>query len=274
MQQIPSLLNICDDFDNYIIDVWGVVHNGLNLFDGVSETLEALKEKGKFVMFLSNAPRRAYHVKSDLTHLGLDPSLYIDVHTSGEDVYEHLVLHQDTPYGPIGRKGYLLSSANHDHLIDDCGLERVGTLEEADFLFNTGPDQRSLEHADYYKKLFQKAHALNLLMICVNPDISVIHGGQELLCAGSFAKAYQEMGGRVSYHGKPFPSVYESVIKKFPNPSKSKTLAIGDGLLTDIQGANLFGLKSALVLSGLARDHHLEKDLTPNTTPTYVMPGL
>lgn len=273
MKHLKSLFEITDSFDNYIVDLWGVVHNGLALLDGVSETLSFLKDQGKQVIFLSNAPRRAYHVASDLVHLGLEATQYLTLHTSGEDAYEAFKQQQDPQYAHLGNKCYLISSANHDHLIEDCNLERVGSLDDAQFLFNTGPDQRSLQSADAYRKLFQQAITRDLLMICVNPDISVIHGAQELLCAGSFAKSYEQMGGRVSYHGKPFPSVYESVMRKFPNPDKSRTLAIGDGLLTDIQGAKLFGLKAALVLSGLTQESHLDQNLTPLTTPDYILPG-
>jgi HAD superfamily hydrolase (TIGR01459 family) len=281
---IQSLHAIMDKYDNYIVDVWGVVHDGHQLFPFVRETLVALKAKRKHVIFLSNAPRRAHILAESLAEgFGLTPDLYYGVHTSGEDAYEHIT-HQnpDATYEFPSRKCYAILMPFHHHMIEDCKLERVGSLEEAAFILNLGPDQNANETSKDYEALLQEAKVLNLPMICVNPDLSVLLGDKIHACAGSLAQYYESIGGQVYYHGKPFESVYKSVLAKFPSPNKGRTLAIGDSLRTDVKGAQEFGLDTVLVLSGLEAHHsthvtpeaQAEHFLKQSTLrPTYVIPG-
>lgn len=278
-----SLFDLVDRYDNYIVDVWGVVHNGYQLFDGVLDTLHLLKKLGKSVIFLSNAPRRVYVLANDLKEFGVLPELYTNLHTSGEDTYEHLTQDKDPFYATLTRQCYLIISRAHAHLVEDCQLIEVKDLSQASFIFNSGPDQFSPGNEHFYEDLLSEALKHNLPMICVNPDISVILGDKVHACAGSIAHFYEAMGGRIRYHGKPFSSIYESVLKKFSNPDKSRTLAIGDSLRTDIKGAQDFGVDSALVLTGLEGkdvnlntiEHQLEDFLKDAVArPNYVLKGL
>lgn len=279
---IKSIFELTDRYDNFIVDVWGVVHNGITVFEGVIETLHLLKEMGKSVIFLSNAPRRIYVLAENLAKLGITPDLYTTLHTSGEDTYEHLTQDKDPFYANLSRECFLITSLEHEHLIEDCKLIRVNSIKEASFIFNSGPDHflNATEH--FYQDLLQEALEHNLPMICVNPDISVIIGDKENMCAGSIAVYYESMGGEVRYHGKPFTSVYESILKKFPSHDKSRTIAIGDSIRTDIKGAQDFGIDSILVLTGIEGngvdletvEHQLE-ELFKNAAarPTYVLNG-
>lgn len=280
---IKSIFELTDRYDNFIVDVWGVVHDGYTVFDGVIETLQVLKEMGKSVIFLSNAPRRIYVLAANLEKMGITPDLYTTLHTSGEDTFEHLTQDKDPFYATLSRKCYLITSLDHEHLIEDCKLIQVNSIEDASFIFNTGPDHFLNATAHFYEDLLQEALKHNLPMICVNPDISVILGDQENMCAGSIALYYEQMGGHVRYHGKPFTSIYESILKKFPTHDKARTIAIGDSIRTDIKGAQDFGIDSILVLSGLEGngldletvEHKLEelfKDAIAR--PTYVLKGL
>jgi HAD superfamily hydrolase (TIGR01459 family) len=280
---IKSIFELTDRYDNFIVDVWGVLHDGYTVFNGVIETLQGLKELGKSVILLSNTPRRIYVLAANLKQMGITPDLYTTIHTSGEDTYEHLTQDKDPFYATLSRKCYLITSLEHEHLIEDCKLIRVDTLKDASFIFNTGPDHflNTTEH--YYKDLLQEALEHDLPMICVNPDISVIMGNKKNMCAGSIAVYYESMGGRVRYHGKPFTSIYESILKKFPKHDKSRTIAIGDSIRTDIKGAQDFGIDSVLVLSGLD-GNGLDLDTVEQqleelfrgavARPTYVLKGL
>ena len=40
-----GLSSIADNYDLFYIDLWGVVHNGLKLYEGAISTLNALKKK-------------------------------------------------------------------------------------------------------------------------------------------------------------------------------------------------------------------------------------
>jgi HAD superfamily hydrolase (TIGR01459 family) len=197
-------------------------------------------------------------VKNDLAQKGLTPNLYQNVHTSGEDTYHSLTVSLRPEYGPLGKRCYILTSQHHAHLVTDCALERVGTLEEAHFIFNTGLDTFSPRDMVLIEELLDEAAERLLPMICVNPDITVIYGGDIIPCAGSIAQRFEQKGGEVFYHGKPFPSVYDRAINLFSKPyDQKKILAVGDSMTTDIKGAHAYGLDSALVLTGLVgRDVH------------------
>jgi HAD superfamily hydrolase (TIGR01459 family) len=279
---IKSVLELTDKYDNFIVDVWGVIHNGYTVFDGVIETLELLKGAGKSVIFLSNTPRRTYVLADNLKHMGVTPEMYTNIHTSGEDTYEHLSQDKDPFYAGLSRKCYLITSLDHEHLIEDCKLTVVDSINEASFIFNTGPDHFLNMTEEHFKEILQEALKKDLPMICVNPDMSVIVGDKKNMCAGSIALYYEQMGGRVRYHGKPFTSIYEGLIQKFPTTNKSRTVAIGDSIRTDIKGANDFGIDSILVMTGLEGsgmnpdkiESQLEEFLANAVArPTYVLKG-
>ena len=88
-------------------------------------------------------------------------------------------------------------------------------------------------------------------MVCANPDLVVIHAGKPALCAGALAEEYERLGGRVRWHGKPHPSVYDSCLTLLGVSDRSRILAIGDSLRTDIAGAANAGIDSLLIASGV-----------------------
>lgn len=239
--------NIIQDYDGYIVDLWGVVHDGFETYPGVIDCLTDLIAAKKQVVFLSNAPRRSSLVQTQLAQIGVDRSLYTDLYTSGEDAYQSLRAggYDD---GAYGNRVFALSSKLHQPLYDDLHLIQVSDIMDADFLMNTGPQ---MESVDDFHDLLEKARNRNLPMICVNPDIQVISGGQVVLCAGALAQKYADMGGDVRYHGKPYPSIYDRVLGLFHGIEKEKILAVGDSLNTDIKGASDAGFHSALVMTGL-----------------------
>ena len=258
---IKSIHEIIDNYDNFILDVWGVVHNGYELFPHVLDTLHELKQLNKNVVFLSNAPRRAKIIASDLEQFGVDPNLYHSVHTSGEDACEQINNKANTEYNHIGNKCYAIISPMNLHILTDCGFERVGSLADADFILNVQPPRGDGADSIDYKELLRESFNKGLSMLCLNPDMSVMLGDKVHECAGTLAQYYEEIGGKVYYHGKPFASVYNAVMEKFPKNDKTRTLAIGDGINTDIKGAVDFGIDSVLVLSGLGAHEAVGNDI-------------
>lgn len=246
-QYVDGLEELMSSYDGFIIDLWGVVHNGHELFPGVVEALTALKNQGKKIVFLSNSPRRSQSVVRSLQALGISSDLYDALHTSGEDAHHHFTRKEESPYQNF-RACYPIMDSHHQGLLYDLNLDIVDNLASATFILNTGPGSLLLEA---YEPLLIKAQNLKLPMICVNPDLSVMIGNVMVVCAGSIAKMYEEMGGMVYYHGKPYETVYEWVLGLLSPLQKERILAIGDSFHTDIQGANRIGIDSLLVLSGL-----------------------
>src|SRR5262249_60734372 len=87
-----------------------------------------------------------------------------------------------------------------------------------------------------------------------DPDIVVMHGGRLALCGGALAQWYGENGGHVRWHGKPFPSVYDSCLNLLGIGDRSRILAVGDSLRTDIAGAAGAGIDSVLIIGGVHAD--------------------
>ena len=99
---------------------------------------------------------------------------------------------------------------------------------------------------------------------CANPDLVVMHGNRLALCAGALAQWYEEAGGRVRWHGKPFRSVYDTCLELLGIEDRTRILAVGDSLRTDIAGATGAGLDSVLIADGI---HAEEFGTTGNQPP-------
>ncbi len=233
MELLSGLEPIADNYDHFILDIWGVLHNGVRAYDTVVPCLEALRALNKQVLLLTNSPNRAHYIPPQLDTMGIGSHLYDHIISSGESTHHAL---QDY----TGQNIYCFYKDEHPTAIEGLDMTRVHTPEEADVgLISHLP---RLMTADEYKPLLQRCLDRNLPVICANPDKVVDVGGTLYPCAGGVADLYEEMGGTVSWHGKPHAPVYEWAIELLGNPHKSRVLAIGDSIRTDITGASNFGI--------------------------------
>ena len=251
LRLLTGLREIAADYDGFILDLWGVLHDGSKPYPGVLEALAQLKAADKRIAVLSNAPRRAALVASRMAEIGIPPELYDHVHSSGEEAWQHLKHRDDPFYAALGRACYHLGPSRDDNMVEGIDLERVASVEEAEFILNTGPSWGWEETVADYEALLVAARARDLPMVCANPDLVVIHEGRPAICAGALAQRYEVLGGRVRWHGKPFPSVYATCFARLGIADRRRILAIGDSLRTDIAGANAAGIDSVLVAGGI-----------------------
>jgi HAD superfamily hydrolase (TIGR01459 family) len=237
-------------YDGFILDLWGVVHDGIRPFPGVLDCMRRLVGDGKRLVLLSNAPRRADDVVRRIARIGVPEGLYHGVMSSGEEAWQCLHHRIEPFYAALGRHCLQLGSERDLEMRDGLDLDFVDTIDNADFILNTGPAewQDALED---YAALLDAARARDLPMVCANPDLVVIHDGKPALCAGALAEHYQRLGGRVRWHGKPYPSVYDNCLGLLGIADKSRILAIGDSLRTDIAGAAAAGIPSLLIAGGI-----------------------
>jgi HAD superfamily hydrolase (TIGR01459 family) len=241
---------LAQHYDGFILDVWGVLHDGVAPYPGVIDTLERLKACAKRVVLLSNAPVRADRVAHRLETLGVSRHLVDGVMSSGEEVWRSLRDRPDPFYAALGRHCLFLGSPRHRHMLAGNGVIEVATPEAADFILDTGPDDLD-DTASLYRNVLEAAAARALPMLCANADLHVMHGDQLIVCAGSLAKIYEAMGGRVRWHGKPHGSVYAACRSMLGIAEAARILCIGDSLRTDIAGAAAAGLDSVLVAGGM-----------------------
>lgn len=252
MRHLPGLAPLASAYRGFIIDLWGVVHDGIAAFPPALHALAQLTNRN--VLLLSNAPRRAAAARATLRRLGVDDALYTGLLTSGEAVWQELHARHDPWFARLGARVYHMGPARDRSVIEDLGLTRAATPGQADFVVNTGPDdeRETSTEAEFLPEL-RACRAAHLPMICANPDLVVMRGTTPLLCAGALAEAYAALGGEVRAIGKPHPEIYATALRMM-GCAPHEVLAIGDSLRTDIAGAAAAGIDSAWVLGGIHAD--------------------
>jgi HAD superfamily hydrolase (TIGR01459 family) len=251
MRFLTGFSRIADDYDGFVLDLWGVIHDGVNAFPHAVDCLEQLRAAGKKTLLLSNVPRPNEAVRAMMRRMGIDDDHYTDILTSGEAVRRALLVPPDDWWAGLGSRVYHLGPERDRPVLEGLPLTVVATPGEADFVLNTGPDDhRNPSDMNEFEPTLRDCAAHRLKMICGNPDLVVIRGGVRVLCAGSLAVRYQELGGDVRSLGKPDPAVYQPALARLAMP-RQRVLAVGDSLRTDIAGAQSAGLASCWVLDGL-----------------------
>ena len=223
-----------------LCDIWGVVHDGFRILPGVEQRLLSWKAEGRRIVLVTNAPRPADTVQAYLDDLGLSRSAYDVITSSGEAGIAALT-------DPPRQVGFLGTEE------DKLDLVRGGVLltgDGFDELVCTGLNEWGDEPAEYAEMLEPWA-STGVVMHCLNPDRVVIHRGRHEACAGALADIYEALGGRVSWYGKPYPSIYDHARLLAGNPPKKSMLAIGDGLPTDMLGAARYGIDAIYVSHGI-----------------------
>ncbi len=249
-QLLENLDTVFKQYEIFLVDAWGVVHDGVAPCPGGGELLTRRMARGKNVTVLSNAARRIPAFKEELKKVGISPGLYTDAVTSGELSWRALSNLSDSALAGAGRRFYYLGPRRSRGLLDGLTLEEVSKLSEADFIVNTGAEGNQPD-ASAFEPLLKEALNLNLPMLCANPDRIAIRGGVLGISAGAIAYAYEQLGGKVIVFGKPHPPIYQSCFDMFPGVDSSAFVMLGDGLITDIQGANTAGIDSIFLASGI-----------------------
>ncbi len=244
-------LDLAYNYKYFILDVWGVIHDGTSTYSGVIENLTKLRRLNKKIYFLSNAPRRAKKVALTLENFGITSNFYDYIITSGEATHLFLKENQDNNFNEYGKNYYYIGPDKDNDLIEDLSYNQVQDAKNANFAIVTGFDNELSEEDEKLDHLKQ-CLKYNLTLICVNPDLMVIKKtGQEMLCGGLIARQYEIMGGKVIYFGKPYDQVYSAIFSLAQDDDRSKFIAIGDGIETDIDGANKNKIDSALIGGGI-----------------------
>lgn len=254
MRHLDGIAQLAEEYDGFVLDLWGVVHDGVRPYAGARDCLVQLRAAGKRVVLLSNAPRRAEPVRRQLLGMGIGEELYDGVMTSGEASYLLLRDRADERSRALGRAAFHLGPERDRNVLHGLDVEVVERPELATFVLNTGPDDyASPTDPAAFDDVLLACAARRLPMICANPDLEVIRGGVRVICAGTLAARYAAMnGGDVLNVGKPDPLIYRPVLETL---GVGRILAVGDALRTDIAGAAAVGIDACWVLGGLHGEH-------------------
>ncbi len=252
MHHITRFGPLAARYDGFILDLWGVIHDGVTPYPGAADCLRALRDAGKRVVLLSNAPRRAHVAAVALRAMGIEDGLYTGIMTSGEATFLALRTPEADPwFARLGSRIFHLGPERDRNVLEGLPFTRVDSPADADFVVNTGPDDlgSQTDITEFYPVL-DACHAAGLPMICANPDLEVIRGGTRVICAGALAQHYAGLGADVRWLGKPDPAIYTPVLAML-GLDRARVLAVGDALRTDIAGADAVGLDSCWVLGGI-----------------------
>ncbi len=249
MTIIESLSAVVDRYELFLVDQWGVLHNGESPHDGAVIALKMLRAAGKKIVILSNSGKRLKLTERRMAAMGFGQDCYDHCVTSGEEVYRALDAQTEPFYAALGRRCFMFSWDGDTSLIDGLDLTATSDIDEADFILNAGTQSGTVD-LSAYEPILQLAAARDLPMVCANPDfVSVAPDGTINICPGATARRYEKIGGRVDYRGKPHKPVYDRSFTHVPDAEPA--IAIGDSLYHDIGGANAIGIDSLFVASGI-----------------------
>lgn len=249
---ISGIREVAQNYDAMLCDAWGVVHDGVNLFPGAADAMIEFRNTRGPLIILTNAPRPSSIIPGQLDRLGLPRAAYDGVVTSGDATRAEIEARLPAP-------AYRIGPEKDDPLFEDMAIDFV-SMDKAGFVICTGLADDQNDAPEDYRAVLSEAAARNLTMVCANPDIVVNWGGRIIWCAGAVAQIYEQLGGEVVYGGKPHAPIYRIGLAAIENAQgsaidMSRVLAVGDGLATDIEGANRHAI-DALLVAGAGGIHN------------------
>ena len=284
---IAGLSEIIDRYDGFLLDLWGCIHDGVAPFRHVADALRRAGAAGKRRLVLSNAPRRAEAVLKSMVRLGVPADVCDVVLSSGEATWQAIAHRDDEWHRNLGDRCLHIGPDRDTGMLEGNGVVAARDAGDATFILCTGPRTDDLD-VEAHEEQLAACLARKLPLLCANPDLVVMRGPQLLVCAGAIAERYMELGGSVRHHGKPHADIYARALNLLGISDKSRVLAIGDSLRTDVTGARAFGIDVAFIPGGIHAEvlgvkqmgnlpdmgamAHLAREY--GVRPTYVLPEL
>ena len=245
-----GLADLAARYRGFIVDQWGVLHDGGAPYPLAVEGLAQLRAAGKRVVLLSNSGKRAAINRRRLAALGIAPDLYDGLVTSGEATWQALADRSDPVFARLGRRCILWSRDGDRSLVEDQDLEVVADAADAEFLLLGGIEDDA--RPEQFTAALEQAAARGLPMVCANPDVIAVQpGGRFGFAPGALARHYEDLGGPVAYVGKPFAPVYELCLDALGRLARHEVLVIGDSVAHDVAGGAGMGLATALIMAGI-----------------------
>jgi HAD superfamily hydrolase (TIGR01459 family) len=239
-QVIAGLAEVAPRYDAMLCDVWGVVHNGREPFAEACAAMARFRAERGPVVLVSNSPRPGRDVALQLDALGVRRDAWDAVVTSGDATRVELAARAPGPAWAVG-------PLRDAPLYEGTGVVFAEVPEEAAFVACTGLFDDEIETPEDFRERLRTCADRGLVMVCANPDRIVQRGDKTIYCAGALADLYLEQGGEVVMAGKPFAPIYEIAYAEADRLAgravpRTRLLAVGDGLPTDVVGANGQGL--------------------------------
>lgn len=245
-----GISDISDSYTGFILDQWGVLHDGKKVFPEVMEVLRELKDRGKEIIILTNSGKRAEPNMERLESIGIPRDLYTHMVSAGEMIWQGLNDRNTGVFHGLGDKVYIIGHGGDTSIIDGLSVKVVKDIEKADFLIISGVDAPE-KTLDDYDAVLKKASQKRLKALCANPDMYSLVGGKTYFGAGQVAKRYISYGGVCEFIGKPYQPIIRYCMSLFDQALPASTVIIGDSMAHDIMGGALLNIDTALIASGV-----------------------
>ncbi|WP_315720870.1 MULTISPECIES: TIGR01459 family HAD-type hydrolase [unclassified Bradyrhizobium] len=250
--EISGLSAIADRFDHVLLDQWGTLHDGRMVFPAALDCVVKLRQAGKHILVLSNSGKRASPNAERLARLGLPRAAYDGILTSGEVTWTGLRDRNRAPFTDCGDACFLITRGGDGSLVEGLDLVIVSDTRDADFILLGGLDD-DLAEPDLWRDPFTRAAGRRVPMICANPDLMMFGASGLVPAPGTLARAYEWLGGAVTFVGKPHAPIFEAALQLLGHPDPHRVLMIGDSLDHDVAGARAMGLQTLLLADGVHR---------------------
>lgn len=247
---LPGIAGLAAEYDVFLVDQFGTLHDGRRLYEGAAEALRRLRQAGRRVVLLSNSGKRAAANARRLATMGLSPGHYDLLLTSGEVAWRMLQVGA-LPLLRDARTCLVVARDNDSSAIEESHLRITADAGEADVVLIAGSEGNA-HPLTYYEALFAPALRRHVPALCINPDLTMLTETGTAFGAGRIAEAYRDLGGTVAWIGKPYPEIYEQALDTMMPSSRGRVIGVGDSPLHDIAGAHAAGCRAALVRSGLS----------------------
>lgn len=239
---------LAPNYDVALCDVWGVLHDGLNAHLDAADALTRFRAAGGVVVLVSNAPRPSEWVVTSLDEKGVPRSAWDGIITSGDVALRMLADRRVARVHHIGPSRDL-------PLLGNEKLERVAP-DEAEIAVVTGLVDEETETPEDYSERLAELKSRGMALVCANPDLVVQVGDRTIWCAGAIADLYEKAGGETLWAGKPHPPIYDAAIRLAAEIAgreveRSRVIAIGDAVRTDLAGATAAGIDCVFVADGI-----------------------
>ncbi|GMH28047.1 hypothetical protein Nepgr_029890 [Nepenthes gracilis] len=245
-------------FKAWLLDQFGVLHDGKQPYPGVISTLEKLSNCGAKMVIVSNSSRRASVTFNKMRSLGFDPSLFVGVITSGELTHQYLRRRDDAWFAAVGKSCIHMTWNDRGAIsLEGLDLKVVENVEDAEFVLVHGTEALGTSSGsaipkklEDLEKILEQCAARKIPMVVANPDYVTVEARALQVMPGTLAARYEQLGGEVRWMGKPDKIIYQSAMA-MAGVDACDCVAVGDSLYHDIKGANVAHIESVFVSGGI-----------------------
>lgn len=252
VEHINGIGPLAERYEVFLLDQFGVLHDGHRPYPGAVQALSALKRAGKTIVLISNSGKRAAPNEARLQKLGFEASSWDYFVSSGEIAWRSFV--DMVAVGTLrkGTKCLLISRDGDRSAVEGLPFVLTDSGDDAELVLISASEGDHYD-LDHYRALLAPAAARTVPCFCTNPDKIMLTAVGPRFGAGELADLYENLGGRVSRIGKPGPKIFETALELAGKPDRTRVVCVGDSIEHDVAGGRGAGLATALVLSGILR---------------------